>query len=71
MMTLAWMMMVLALQGVSPFRVLEKGDQSNVDDLRRVAVRTAADWDILWRRHSPTATNRASISNAIWSSAYS
>ena len=29
---LAWMLLVLALQGVSPLRVLEKGDQSNVDD---------------------------------------
>jgi hypothetical protein len=53
MMTLAWMLMVLALQGGSPFRVLEKGDQSHVDDARRVAVRTAAEWDTLWRRHSP------------------
>jgi hypothetical protein len=51
--TLAWMLVVLALQGVSPLRVLEKGDQSNVDDARQVAVRTTAEWNTLWRRHSP------------------
>jgi hypothetical protein len=50
---LAWMLVVLALQGVSPLRVLEKGDQSNVDDARQVAVRTTAEWNTLWRRHSP------------------
>jgi len=53
MMTLAWMLMVLALQGGSPLRVLEKGDQSNVDEARQVVVRTAAEWKTLWRRHSP------------------
>ena len=51
--TLAWMLVVLALQGVSPLRVLEKGDQSNVDDARQVAARTTAEWNTLWRQHSP------------------
>jgi hypothetical protein len=51
--TLAWMLVLLALQGVSPLRVLEKGDQSNVDEPRQVAVRTAAEWKTLWRQHSP------------------
>ena len=51
--TLAWMVVLLALQGVPPLRVLEKGDQSNVDDARQVAVRTAAEWTTLWRQHSP------------------
>jgi protease stability complex PrcB-like protein len=51
--TLAWMLVVLALQGVSPLRGLEKGDQSNVDEARQVAVRTAAEWKTLWRQHSP------------------
>jgi hypothetical protein len=50
--TLAWMLVLLALQGVSPLRVLEKGDQSNVDDATQVAVRTAAEWKTLWRQHS-------------------
>jgi len=51
--TLAWMLVLLTLQGVSPLRVLEKGDQSNVDEARQVAVRTAAEWKTLWRQHSP------------------
>ena len=51
--TLAWMLVLLALQGASPLRVLEKGDQSNVDEARQVAVRTAAEWNTLWRQHSP------------------
>jgi hypothetical protein len=50
--TLAWMLVLVALQGV-PLRVLEKGDQSNVDDARQVALRTAAEWKTLWRQHSP------------------
>jgi hypothetical protein len=51
--TLAWMLVLVALQGVLPLRVLEKGDQSNVDDARQVALRTAAEWKTLWRQHSP------------------
>lgn len=51
--TLAWMLVVLALQGVSPLRVLDKGDQSHVDDARQVTARTTAEWNTLWRRHSP------------------
>jgi protease stability complex PrcB-like protein len=51
--TLAWMLVLLALQGVPPLRVLEKGDQSNVDEARQVTVRTAAEWKTLWRQHSP------------------
>lgn len=47
------MVAVLALQGVSPLRVLDKGDQSNVDDARQVAARTTAEWNTLWRQHSP------------------
>ena len=27
--------------------------QSNVDDARQVTVRTTAEWDTLWRQHSP------------------
>ena len=50
---LALVLLLLALQGVPPLRVLEKGDQSNVDDAQQVAARTTAEWDTLWRRHSP------------------
>lgn len=51
--TLALMVVVLAIQGVSPLRVLDKGDQSNVDDAKQVAARTTAEWNTLWRQHSP------------------
>ena len=51
--TLAWMLVLVALQAGVPLRVLEKGDQSNVDDARQVALRTAAEWKTLWRQHSP------------------
>jgi hypothetical protein len=44
---------VLALLGVPPLRLLEKGNQSNVDDARQVTVRTTAEWNTLWRQHSP------------------
>jgi hypothetical protein len=50
---LAWILLALALQGVPPLRVLEKGDQSNVDDAMQVTARTTAEWNTLWRRHSP------------------
>jgi hypothetical protein len=49
-----WVALVLTLlQGVSPLRVLDKGDQSNVDEGRQVIVRTPAEWNALWRQHSP------------------
>ena len=51
--TLAWMLVLLAVQGASPLRGLDKGDQSNVDDAKQVTVRTAAEWKTLWRQHSP------------------
>ncbi len=34
-------------------RTIEKGDQSNIDDARRVLVRTDAEWTTLWRQHHP------------------
>jgi PrcB C-terminal len=34
-------------------RTIEKGDQSNVDDVKHVLVRTEAEWAKLWQQHSP------------------
>ena len=52
--TMMWMVMLAMLgQGTVPLRDLDKGDQSNVDDARQVVARTAAEWDTLWRQHSP------------------
>jgi hypothetical protein len=41
------------LQGPAALRVVEKGDQSNVDEERQVWVRTQEEWTTLWRQHSP------------------
>jgi hypothetical protein len=52
--TMLWMLIVsVLLQGDGPPRVLDKGDQSNVDDTRQVVARTAVEWTTLWRQHSP------------------
>ena len=34
-------------------RTIEKGDQSNVDDAKRVLIRTEAEWATLWKQHAP------------------
>jgi hypothetical protein len=34
-------------------RTIEKGDQSNVEDAKRVLVRSDAEWTKLWQQHSP------------------
>jgi hypothetical protein len=34
-------------------RTIEKGDQSNVEDAKRVLVRTEAEWATLWQQHAP------------------
>jgi len=34
-------------------RMIEKGDQSNIDEARRVLVRTDAEWTTLWKQHHP------------------
>lgn len=48
--------LALALQGPASPRVLDGGDQSNVDAARQVVVRTTAEWDSLWRLHAPERT---------------
>ena len=34
-------------------RPIEKGDQSNVDDAKRVLIRTETEWATLWKQHAP------------------
>jgi hypothetical protein len=34
-------------------RTIEKGDQSNVEDAKRVLVRSDGEWRALWQQHSP------------------
>jgi len=40
-------------QGAAP-RTVDKGDRSQIMSAREVVVRTAAEWDALWRSHLPT-----------------
>ena len=41
------------LQSVPSPRELRQGDESNIDSARQVVVRTQAEWETLWREHSP------------------
>jgi hypothetical protein len=45
--------MAALLQTSVPIRTVDKGDQSNVDSQRQAVVRTATEWNTLWRQHSP------------------
>ena len=38
---------------------VEKGNQSNVDEGRKVTVRTEAEWTRLWQQHNPDRTRPA------------
>ena len=44
---------VMLAQGTVALRLLDKGDQSNVDDARQAVARTSAEWDMLLKQHSP------------------
>lgn len=50
-----WLLLTAALlQRPAPvLRPIDRGQQSNIDDARRVVVRTAAEWTALWRAHAP------------------
>jgi hypothetical protein len=41
------------LTTVPAMKTIEKGDHSNMDDAKQVAVRTAAAFKQLWQQHSP------------------
>jgi hypothetical protein len=45
--------LAVALQTSPSLRVLDKGDQSNMDDARQAVARTASEWNALWRLHAP------------------
>lgn len=36
-----------------PFKPLDRGQQSFIEDAREVVVRTAAEWTALWKQHAP------------------
>lgn len=54
-MTMMLLLLIAALlQAPAPaFRSIDRGQQSNIDDAKRVVVRTAAEWTALWRVHAP------------------
>ena len=52
MLLLAVIAMAAAAQTPPAPRTIDKGDFSNVDEPKQVAVRSDADWKTLWRRHA-------------------
>jgi hypothetical protein len=51
--TLVGVALAAALQGNASLRVLDRGDQSNMDDGRQTVARTAAELSAMWRLHAP------------------
>jgi len=50
---LAAVVMVLAfLQGGVSFKTIDRGGQSGIEEPRQVVVRTAAEWEKLWKEHA-------------------
>jgi hypothetical protein len=49
----AMLLLAALLQAAPAPRVLDSGDQSNMDDARQAVVRTAAELNALWRLHAP------------------
>jgi hypothetical protein len=41
------------IQADNPPRILDRGDQSNMDDGRQVIARTPAEFEAIWRLHAP------------------
>lgn len=52
-MLMALVLAAMIQQSGSPFRQLDKGDQSNMDDARQVVARTADEYNTFWRLHAP------------------
>lgn len=47
-------LLAVALQSAgASMRTIDRGSQSNVDDQKQAVARTAAEWEALWRQHSP------------------
>ena len=49
----------MTLQAPAPIRSIDKGLDSQVDTPRQATVRTAAEWDALWRLHGGERTRPA------------
>jgi len=49
-------LLVSGVSGLQPslaVRDVDRGDHSNIDERREVAVRTTAEWTTLWQQHTP------------------
>jgi PrcB C-terminal len=51
---MSWLVLAAAGQRGDAPRVLDTGARSQIVSAREVVVRTAAEWDALWRSHLPT-----------------
>ena len=45
-------MYLAAIAAPMKFTTIDRGQQSNVDDLRQVTIRSAAEWTALWKQHA-------------------
>jgi hypothetical protein len=52
MMTAITALLMMTLQATVPIRSIDKGLESQMDEARQVAVRSAADWAKLWNQHA-------------------
>ena len=53
--TFAVMCLAFALQTAVPFTTIAQGHQSGIESRREVLVRTAGEWQALWKQHEPDA----------------
>jgi hypothetical protein len=51
--TLLVVLLAAIVQGGASIRTIDRGDQSNIEALKQVVVRTPAEWAAVWRQHSP------------------
>jgi hypothetical protein len=51
---ISWLVLATAGQGGDAPRVLDTGARSQIMSAREVVVRTAPEWDALWRSHLPS-----------------
>ena len=49
----------LPVQSAAPLRTIDQGARSQITSSREVVVRTAAEWDSLWREHQPAGQHAA------------
>jgi hypothetical protein len=51
-MTAVAALLLMMLQAPTPMRSIDKGLDSQVDDARQATVRSAAEWEKLWKQHA-------------------